>query len=76
MPSAIVNLLGTALLVIGIGDFYPVSYVRFGKLLGMAMQKKPNILLITSDQQRGDCFGFEGRAVKTPHLDRMARKGT
>ena len=37
---------------------------------------KPNILLITSDQQRGDCFGFEGRAVKTPHLDQLARDGT
>ena len=37
---------------------------------------RPNILLITSDQQRGDCFGFEGRAVKTPHLDLMAQQGT
>ena len=35
-----------------------------------------NILFITSDQQRGDCYGFEGRKVKTPHLDRMAREGT
>lgn len=40
------------------------------------MAKRPNILLITSDQQRGDCFGFEGRRVKTPHLDLMARQGT
>jgi arylsulfatase A-like enzyme len=40
------------------------------------MAKRPNILLITSDQQRGDCFGFEGRWVKTPHLDLMARQGT
>ncbi|MEQ9449023.1 MAG: sulfatase-like hydrolase/transferase, partial [Rhodospirillaceae bacterium] len=40
------------------------------------MPKKPNILLITSDQQRGDCYGFEGRKVKTPHLDRMAQNGT
>jgi arylsulfatase A-like enzyme len=38
--------------------------------------RKPNILFITSDQQRGDCYGFEGRRVKTPHLDRMAREGT
>ncbi len=35
----------------------------------------PNILLITSDQQRADCFGFEGRKVRTPHLDRMASHG-
>jgi arylsulfatase A-like enzyme len=35
-----------------------------------------NIVFITSDQQRGDCFGFEGRNVRTPHLDEMARAGT
>ena len=35
-----------------------------------------NILLITSDQQRADCYGFESRNVKTPHLDRLARDGT
>ena len=40
------------------------------------MSRRPNILLITSDQQRGDCFGFEGRAVRTPHLDELARDGT
>ena len=39
------------------------------------MRGRPNILFITSDQQRGDCYGFEGRKVKTPHLDRMARAG-
>jgi arylsulfatase A-like enzyme len=40
------------------------------------MTKRPNLLLITADQQRGDCFGFEGRKVKTPHLDLMAANGT
>ena len=35
-----------------------------------------NILFITSDQQRADCYGFEGRKVKTPHLDMLARDGT
>lgn len=40
------------------------------------MAKKPNILFITADQQRGDCYGFRGRKVKTPHLDRLAAEGT
>ena len=40
------------------------------------MPDRPNIILITSDQHRGDCYGFEGRAIKTPHLDLMARQGT
>ena len=37
---------------------------------------KTNILFITSDQQRADCYGFAGRRVKTPHLDRLAAAGT
>lgn len=40
------------------------------------MAARPNILLITSDQHRGDCYGFEGRGVRTPHLDRLAAQGT
>ncbi|WP_258130565.1 sulfatase-like hydrolase/transferase [Achromobacter anxifer] len=38
--------------------------------------KRPNILLITTDQHRGDCLGFAGRRVKTPHIDHLARTGT
>ena len=38
--------------------------------------RSPNIVLITSDQHRWDCFGFEGRRIRTPHLDRMAARGT
>lgn len=37
---------------------------------------QPNILLITSDQQRADCYGFENPSIRTPHLDRLAREGT
>ncbi|MEM7267944.1 MAG: sulfatase-like hydrolase/transferase [Pseudomonadota bacterium] len=37
---------------------------------------RPNFLIISSDQHRADCLGIEGRAVKTPHLDQMAREGT
>jgi arylsulfatase A-like enzyme len=38
--------------------------------------KRPNILLITSDQQRADCNGFENQHIRTPHIDRLAREGT
>jgi len=38
--------------------------------------KRPNILLITADQQRADCLGVEGRRIRTPHLDQLAREGT
>jgi len=40
------------------------------------MTRRPSFLFITADQHRGDCFGFEGRNVSTPHLDDMAREGT
>ncbi len=42
----------------------------------MPEQKALNILFITSDQQRADCYGFAGRKVKTPHLDALAAAGT
>ncbi|MGE3538003.1 MAG: sulfatase-like hydrolase/transferase [Candidatus Tectimicrobiota bacterium] len=40
------------------------------------MTTSPNILLITSDQQRADCFGFENRHIRTPHIDLLAAQGT
>ncbi|HYC45646.1 MAG TPA: sulfatase-like hydrolase/transferase [Burkholderiales bacterium] len=40
------------------------------------MTKRPNILLITSDQQRADCNGFENPLIRTPHIDALAREGT
>ncbi|MBM3222743.1 MAG: DUF4976 domain-containing protein [Candidatus Tectomicrobia bacterium] len=40
------------------------------------MATRPNILLITSDQQRADCFGFENRHIRTPHVDLLASQGT
>jgi arylsulfatase A-like enzyme len=38
--------------------------------------RRPNILFITTDQHRGDCVGFAGRPVRTPHLDLLAQDGT
>ncbi|HYC49278.1 MAG TPA: sulfatase-like hydrolase/transferase [Burkholderiales bacterium] len=40
------------------------------------MPGQPNILLITSDQQRADCVGYENAHIRTPHVDRLAREGT
>ncbi|HUT33660.1 MAG TPA: arylsulfatase [Planctomycetota bacterium] len=39
-------------------------------------RKRPNILFLMTDQQRGDCIGADGnRAIRTPHLDRIANEG-
>lgn len=39
--------------------------------------ERPNILLIMTDQMRGDCLGIAGHPdVKTPYLDHLAARGT
>ena len=41
-----------------------------------AERRKPNILYLMTDQQRGDCLGCAGnRDIKTPHLDSIAADG-
>ncbi len=36
----------------------------------------PHIVLITTDQQRGDCTGIDGHPIlETPHLDQLANEG-
>ncbi len=39
------------------------------------MKKKPNILLITSDQQHWMSLGYNNPEIKTPNLDRLAQSG-
>jgi len=41
----------------------------------MSSSKKPNILLIMTDQQRWDALGCVGGWVRTPNLDRIASEG-
>ena len=38
--------------------------------------RKPNILLITSDQQHYNTLGICNPEIRTPNLDRLAREGT
>lgn len=40
------------------------------------MKKKPNILLITSDQQHWNTIGAFNPEISTPNLDRLVREGT
>ena len=42
----------------------------------MAGASRPNILLISSDQQHWDTLSCAGAPVRTPHLDRLASQGT
>lgn len=37
---------------------------------------RPNLILITTDQQRGDCLGADGHPVlETPYMDELAERG-
>ncbi|HBE03820.1 MAG: sulfatase [Spirochaetes bacterium GWF1_41_5] len=40
------------------------------------MSSKPNILLITSDQQHWNTIGAFFKEIKTPNLDRLVKEGT
>ncbi len=40
------------------------------------MSRKPHILILMTDQQRGDCLGCAGHPVlRTPNMDRIAAEG-
>ncbi len=42
----------------------------------MPAASRPNVLLITTDQQRYDTLGLSGVSqARTPHLDALARRG-
>ncbi|HBY58488.1 MAG TPA: arylsulfatase [Solibacterales bacterium] len=48
----------------------------FLQALGAATRKRPNILLLMTDQHRADCLGAAGnRVIRTPHLDQLASEG-
>lgn len=41
-----------------------------------AQAKRPNVILVITDDQRWDCLSCAGHPhLKTPHLDRLAREG-
>ncbi|MDA0348861.1 MAG: sulfatase-like hydrolase/transferase [Verrucomicrobia bacterium] len=42
----------------------------------MSEEKRPNVLWITSDQQHWFTIGLQNPEVKTPNLDRLAKRGT
>ena len=46
------------------------------KVVAAPKADRPHILLIMTDQQRGDALGCMGnKAVRSPHLDRLAQEG-
>ena len=55
----------------------------FHAIIGACLSKeyrmsddRPNIVLIMTDQHRGDCIGFDDHPVlQTPYLDSMAQQG-
>ena len=53
-----------------------LSIAFFSILLFPALAKRPNILVILTDDHRYDALGFLGHPfLKTPHMDRLAAEG-
>ncbi len=47
-----------------------------GLIANASSKNQPNVLLIMTDQQRGDCLGIDGHPVLlTPTMDRIAGRG-
>jgi arylsulfatase A-like enzyme len=47
-----------------------------GDLLAAEKPPRPDVLVIMPDQMRGDCLSIlDHAAVRTPHLDELARQG-
>lgn len=65
-------ILRTALLL-----FIALSFAKPYTLWAAEESPRPDILVIMPDQMRGDCLSILGHsAVRTPHLDELARQGT
>ena len=39
------------------------------------MPRRPNIVVIITDQQRSDCIGYANPVLETPYLDELAGRG-
>jgi arylsulfatase A-like enzyme len=60
----------------GVGALAGVGLVGVGNSNGNAAERRPNFLVLVSDDHRWDMLGCAGHPVlKTPHLDRLAAEG-
>jgi arylsulfatase A-like enzyme len=60
------------------GCFFWLLFVSVAANLATAAEaeKRPNVIVIITDDQRWDCLGVAGHPhLKTPHTDRLAREG-
>ena len=66
-------------LIIRFRNNIPLSFALGSHLSNIKetlIMKQPNIILIMTDQLRGDCLGYLGHPdVKTPYLDTLAGRG-
>ena len=58
----------------GMSVMNPV-YGFTGRSQGKREGKQPHIILIMTDQQRGDCLGVNNKSIITPNLDRIVENG-
>ena len=57
--------------------YFLIAFVLFIPFIASAQTRKPNIVLIVSDDQGYHDLGCVGNdGIKTPHLDQLAKEGT
>lgn len=56
--------------------FFYFCYDWMGAVLSTMSNDRPNILLITTDQQHWATLGVNNDEIQTPNLDRLAKQGT
>jgi arylsulfatase len=55
---------------------YSCGSIDMSSIVPNMTQQRPNLLLIMTDQQRGDCLGIDGHpCLQTPNLDSLALNG-
>jgi arylsulfatase len=64
----ILSLVVTGLLLIN-------SKIGFAAGSSVKKSKQPHIILIITDQQRGDCVGWNNSHIKTPNIDCIGKNG-
>jgi arylsulfatase A-like enzyme len=53
-----------------------VAFIAFKPFIAQGQKKKPNVLIIMTDQQRWDALGYSGNTeIITPNMNRLAKEG-
>src|SRR5687768_7303329 len=66
----------TALRILTVATAMALAALLPGPVRSQPITNRPDVIILLTDQQRGDAFGAAGATdIKTPTMDRLAREG-